>query len=280
MNPVLEHLIVLQAQDLDLERLRKALQDAPLRVARAEVAWRLAETALGAVRGKLAAEEKLRRGQELEIASLRTKLERLRRSLDGATSAAQVSAFEREIGFAQEAASGLEEAAFASLERTEALEGELRHCEREAGEAEGKLEQVRAEAERTGVSNRMAVEGLERERAGLRSEIEPGALGSYDRLRKTRGTAVAEALGNATVGKCGACQMGVRPQRWQNLIGREHEAEIFTCESCGRMLFWDPRRDTPKPWATGDRFQAAQAAMAASGTGEATEVPKTAGGSR
>ncbi len=274
MNATLENLVVLQAQDLELERLRQELREAPLRVGRAEEARRGAEAALGSVREKLAAEEKLRRGQEIEIASLRTKLERLRWSLDAATSATQVSAFEREIGFAQGSASELEEAAFASLERTEALEGELTRCEREAGEVASALERVRAEAERIGVSNRMAVEGLERERAALRAEVEPGALGSYDRLRKTRGAAVAEALGNATAGKCGACQMGVRPQRWLNLIGREHDAEIFTCESCGRMLFWDPRRDTPKPWAAGERLGAA---LAASGT---AATSKAAGGGR
>ena len=52
--------------------------------------------------------------------------------------------------------------------------------------------------------------------------------------------------------------MGMRPQRWQDLIGRDHEAEIFTCESCGRILFWDPRRDTPRSWAAGERLEAAR----------------------
>ena len=99
---------------------------------------------------------------------------------------------------------------------------------------------------------------MERERSALRTAIDPARLSSYDRLTKTRGTAVAEAIGSATAGKCAACQMGVRPQRWQDLIGRDHAEEIFTCETCGRMLFWDPRRDTPRAWTAGDRLNSAQ----------------------
>jgi uncharacterized protein YdaU (DUF1376 family) len=46
MNANLEHLIVLQAQDLELKRLREELADAPRRVARAQEARAKAELAL------------------------------------------------------------------------------------------------------------------------------------------------------------------------------------------------------------------------------------------
>jgi hypothetical protein len=52
--------------------------------------------------------------------------------------------------------------------------------------------------------------------------------------------------------------MMVRPQRWNDLTGREHEDQIFTCETCGRILFWDPRRDTPQSWQAGERLASAQ----------------------
>ncbi len=263
MNPQLEHLIVLQAQDLDLARLRGELLEAPRRVKAAEAALATAEAALSGVRTKLGSEEKLRRGQESEIAGHRSKLERLRRSLDTATSAQQVAAFEHEIGFAETAIATLEEAEFASLERTETLEAEDGAAKTAANRTKTALaaEQERAAASKS--RNEATVAGLEHERTSLRAEIEGRWLAAYDKLAKTRGTAVAEAIGTATAGKCAACQMGVRPQRWQDLTGREHQDEIFSCESCGRMLFWDPRRDTPRPWTTGERLQAAQAAAGA-----------------
>ncbi len=56
--------------------------------------------------------------------------------------------------------------------------------------------------------------------------------------------------------------MMVRPQRWNDLTSREHEDQIFTCETCGRILFWDPRRDTPQSWQAGERLASAQAPTA------------------
>lgn len=259
MNPDLEHLVVLQAQDLELTRLRAELLEAPRRVKAAELALTGAEFSLGSCRGRLASEEKLRRGQELEIASHRAKLERLRRSLDSATSAQQVSAFGNEITFGNSAIQTLEDAELASMERTEAFDVE----EKTLGATAERLKtSLLAERERAATSksqNEATIAGIERERGSLRKEISPAPLATYDRLTKSRGTAVAEAIGNATAGKCAACQMGVRPQRWQDLIGRDHLDEIFNCESCGRMLFWDPRRDTPRSWAAGERLQSAQA---------------------
>ena len=268
MNPDLEHLIVLQAQDLELARLRGELLEAPRRVRTAEASAASAEAALAGCRGKLAAEDKLRRGQELEVASHRAKLQRLRRSLDAATSGQQVAAFEHEISFAETAIRSLEDAELLSMERTEGFEGEEGKLVASVERAKALLATERERAAAMKTQHEATIAGVERERSGLRAGIAAPRLATYDRLIKAKGSAVAEAIGNGTAGKCAACQMGVRPQRWQDLIGRDHQDEIFVCESCGRMLFWDPRRDTPRPWAAGERLQAAQAAPAAvPGTG-------------
>ena len=56
--------------------------------------------------------------------------------------------------------------------------------------------------------------------------------------------------------------MMVRPQRWNDLTDRDPHAEhanaIFTCETCGRMLFFDPRRDAPIRWSPGERLASAK----------------------
>jgi uncharacterized protein len=75
-----------------------------------------------------------------------------------------------------------------------------------------------------------------------RAEIDENALSNYDRISKAKGTAVAEALNQ----KCMACQMMVRPQRWNDLRDRGNDETMMTCESCGRLLYYDPARDAPQ----------------------------------
>ena len=254
MNPDLEHLIVLQAQDLELARLRRELAEIPTRLKAVKVALDAAEGKFATGRDRLLAEEKLRRGQESEIATHRAKLQRLRRSLDTATSAQQVAAFQHEIDFAEAAIARLEEEAFSSLERTETLDADQATATEAVTQATAALARIVEQTTTLKVQSEATIAGIERQRSALRSQIADPWLTTYDRLARTRGTAVAEALGNATAGKCAACQMSVRPQRWQDLTGRDHEDEIFACESCGRLLFWDPRRDTPRNWSAGDRL--------------------------
>jgi hypothetical protein len=55
--------------------------------------------------------------------------------------------------------------------------------------------------------------------------------------------------------------MMVRPQRWNDLTDRDPNSEyantLFTCETCGRILFYDPRQDAPIRWAPGEKLAAA-----------------------
>lgn len=258
MNPDLEHLVILQAQDLELQRLRQEQAEAPRRVTAAEAASRSAEQTLAKVRKDLAAEEKLRRGQELDADGHRGKIARLRKQMDSATSGAQITALEHEINFAEQAIRKLEDDELASLERTESLEGSETAAVAAVESTRSAFDAERVRAAATVDRTRVSLEGIETERKKLRSQIGEGPLASYDRVAKAKGSGLSEAIDH----KCSACQMMVRPQRWNDLTGREHDDQIFTCETCGRMLFWDPRRDTPRSWTAGERLAGAQSTAA------------------
>ena len=255
MNPDLEHLVILHAQDLELQRLRQEMAEAPRRVTSAESAFKSAEQTLAKLRTDLAAEEKLRRSQELDADAHRSKSTRLRKQLDSATSAAQITALEHEINFGESAIRKLEDEEIASLERTESLEASERTAAANLEDGRTNLEAERTRAAATIDRARAAIVAVEAERATLRSQIGDGPLATYDRVSKSRGSGLSEAIDH----KCSSCQMMVRPQRWNDLTGREHDDQIFTCETCGRILFWDPRRDTPGSWQAGERLAHAQA---------------------
>jgi uncharacterized protein len=254
MNRDLEHLIVLQAQDLELQRLKQEQAEAPRRVTAAEAALKSIEQALAKTQEGLTREEKLRRSQELEADSHRSKIARLRKQMDAATSGAQIAALEHEIGFAEAAIRKLEDEEIASLERTEELEAAQTAGAEGVASAKSSLESERSRAAATAERTREGIAGIEAERLALRAQIGEGPLASYDRVAKSRGSGISEAVDH----KCSACQMMVRPQRWNDLTGPDHDDQIFTCETCGRMLFWDPRRDTPRTWAAGERLTGAR----------------------
>ena len=257
MNADLEHLIILQAQDLELRRLRAELADAPIQVAAAQTARALAEVALAEANRALAKEETLRRSQELEVKDRQGKISRLRKQMETATSAAQITALEHEITFSEQTIAKLEDDELASLERTDQHDLARSKATLTLEVTTATLAAARVRAADIAARNTAAIASVETERAATRALIDEARLSVYDRIAKAKGTGLSEAVDH----KCAACQMMVRPQRWNDLTDRDPNSEyantIFTCETCGRMLFYDPRRDAPIRWAPGEKLAAA-----------------------
>jgi predicted nucleic acid-binding Zn-ribbon protein len=262
MNADLEHLIVLQAQDLELKRLREELAEAPRRVAAAQTARAKAEVALAEANAALLKEETLRRSQTLDVKDRHGKIARLQKQMETATSAAQITAFEHEIAHSKQVISKLEDEELASMERTEAFEAARKANTELLETTTAKLAAERKRTAEVTEHNNAAILGIEAERKTLRALIAAtdageAVLSNYDRIAKAKGTGISEAVGQ----KCSACQMMVRPQRWNDLTNRDPKGEfantIFHCETCGRMLYFDPRTDAPVRWSPGERLAAA-----------------------
>lgn len=248
MHPDLEKLIVLQKHDIEAKRLRDAMVEQPKLVASLTAKLEALKGQRAVVVGLIAKEESLRRGQESDVKDLRTKIARLRKNLELATTTVQTTAYEHEIAFAEAKISGIEDAELESLERSDALEAQKKLADAAVAEAETTLASETVRANETVTADRRLLAEVETLRAAERTEIGEASLSIYDRIAKGKGTAVSEALNQ----KCTACQMMVRPQRWNELRDRNHpegngeQDRMMTCESCGRLLYYDPARDSPQ----------------------------------
>jgi len=252
MHPDLAKLVVLQEFDIEAKHLREQIAALPRQLATLELKAAATEGQRAVVVDLLAKEETLRRRLESDIADQRQKLARTQKKIDAATNTIQVTALEHEAAFARAEIDRMEDAELECMERAEAMEAQQAIAGQTIAEVTQQLERERARTDDLLARDRAALAEVDAKRAALRADVAQSptgddSLATYDRIARSKGTAVSQALNQ----KCSACQMMVRPQRWNDLRdntpGSPSSQTLMTCENCGHLLYYDPARDAPQP---------------------------------
>jgi predicted nucleic acid-binding Zn-ribbon protein len=239
MQAHIENLVKLQAVELERTSLAQAARALPAEIAQAEATLAAAQRQAAEASAALSREDSLRTRLDREIATHRQKAARYRDQQNTLSTTDQAKANEHELHFAEAEAERLENEAFASLERTEAQEAALAAARAQVESLALTLDQTRERVRLRQAEIDHQQADLAAQREALRPLIEPEWLTRFDRLCASRGTGIARADNQ----QCTGCRMGVRPQTWNQL----REGELLTCDSCARLLYWDPAMAPPPP---------------------------------
>jgi predicted nucleic acid-binding Zn-ribbon protein len=233
MNPDLEKLVQLHRIESELGRVEFELAEVPrLRKALAD--------RLDADRGRLEAaktaletSQKARKQHEVTVQDLEAKRSKYKGQLMEVKTNKEYTAMLHEIEGVEREIRSREDLILEEMEKAETLVQEVR-----SEEAAFKLVEQEARTERAGLDSREAKLGAETgrlrtDREQMAASVPEDARHLYERVAKLRGTAVAEARD----GMCQACRVKLRVQVWVEI--RKNE-QVFQCESCSRVLFFEP----------------------------------------
>jgi uncharacterized protein len=228
--------LVIRLQDIDnrLMELSREIATLPKHIAEIEKKLISHERKLEADRAASVANQKERKKCEGDIQVQQQKISKLKDQMLSAKTNEVYRAFQNEIEYCEKEIRRYEDRILELMGESEPLEKNVKAAETalkaEKAEVEAEKNQAR---ERTAVDQKAAAD-LEKERAGIVAEITPSVHQNYERIRKgRRGVAVAEVVD----GRCTACQIVLRLQYFQDL---KRGQSILTCESCHRILYYNP----------------------------------------
>jgi predicted nucleic acid-binding Zn-ribbon protein len=248
MNPDLERLIQLQAADQQIARLNAEIAALPKRVAAIES--KLADTKAQVEKSKqaIAATQTERRRLEGEIKAQQDKISKYRDQSLSVKTNEQYKALLQEIQFAEAEIRACEDKILEGMITTESQEKDLKAAEAELKSEAAEIEKEKAEARSRTAEDEAQLKEWAGKRDALRASVSPDALRYYDRVLKFRGTAISEARDQI----CVTCNVMLRPQTYNDVKTNE---QIIQCDSCGRILYYDPSHE-PEPAAAQQRQRA------------------------
>lgn len=234
MLPDLQLALRLQAIDRKIAGLENEIATLPKHVAEIEKQLESHTRKLERDRAALTANGRDKKRLEGEIQMHQQKISKLRDQSLGAKNNEQYRAFQNEITYAEGEIRKAEDEIIELMEASEPLDKAVAASEADLKKQRGHVESEKKSAVERTATDKTALAKETGERQTVVAAMTPSFYTTYERIRKkTKNTPIAEA----TDGRCAGCRISLRPQLFQDL--RKGDT-IITCESCGRLLLYNP----------------------------------------
>jgi predicted nucleic acid-binding Zn-ribbon protein len=234
MLPDIEHAIRLQILDDRVAVLAKEIAALPKHIAEIEKKLEAGQRRLEHDRAALSANQKERKRLEGEIQAGEQKISKLKTQMMDAKTNDQYRAFQHEIDFCGQEIRRHEDRILELMGESEPLDKNVKAAEAALATEKKSVEAEKAASRERTAADRKEIDTLTAERTGIFAAMTPKVASEYERIRKGRmGVAIAEVL----QGRCSKCNIQLRPQFLQEL---KRGDSIMVCESCRRMLYWNP----------------------------------------
>jgi predicted nucleic acid-binding Zn-ribbon protein len=240
MHPDLANLIELERSDREITRLSDEISSLPKHLAVIEGKLADIKTRVQKAHDALKAQDVIKRRHESDIQDLQQKISKFKaQTLDVKTNE-QYKALLHEIEFAELEIRRREDLILDGMSATEALNNDVKKINDELKAQTAENEKEKESARALTAKDEKELAEWQAKRKIQRDGTTPDSLQLYDRVVKARKTAVAEALSQ----KCTACHVMLRPQTWNEVKTNER---FITCDSCGRIFFYDPTHEPQAP---------------------------------
>jgi predicted nucleic acid-binding Zn-ribbon protein len=233
MNPDLEKLVELHRTETELKHVDAELAEIPKK--RKEIEERLARDRahLDAAKAALDASQKARKQSEAAVQDLETKRSKYKGQLMEVKTNKEYTAMLHEIEGVEREIKSREDLILEEMEKAETLAAAVKREEADFKAVEAESRKAAAELDAAMARLQASAERLRGERDGVAASLPDETRELYARVARQRGSGLAEARD----GMCQACHVRMRVQIWVEV--RKNE-QLFQCESCSRIYFYEP----------------------------------------
>ena len=230
----LERLIQLQDIESRAAVANKEIADAPGRIAALDALLQSSTTALAAAKQSLENNKTARRSIDKDLIADQQRLDKYKEQIMAVKTNEQLHAMQHQMKSVEDDIGKQEERVLVNMMEADEINATIKKAEAALKAAQAKVASERGAIENDVKQHQAELARCTTERTAVVSSMDnKGAVETFQRIAKVRGTAVARAEGE----RCTVCQVRLRPAVFAEV--RKND-QIVQCDSCNRILYFVP----------------------------------------